>query len=533
LSKYLLHSILLLFSGLAFGQVELQVDTTHIRIGEQIQYILSTDNTPKVQFPKLQLDSLGKIEVVHSLPADTLRNRLYKKYILTGFDSGTYNIPKQLVLINNKRFFTDSLLINVGTIAIDTTKQKLFPIKSIYKAPPKTWRDYTNYLWWIVGGLFLLALIWWFVFKSRKTRKKKAQKQLTPIQKALGQFQSLDEKQLLKQEKIKEYYIELTDIVRDYIGKDVSIPTMEVTTDELITLLELHNKSNKIGIDKDRIKQLHTFLKEADLVKFAKLKPEQSQIQEDRKAAELIINEIQTQVHKPVLDEFGVPIIVETQEEITRKADKKRRTIGLLIVGGLVLVTLAITSWYYGIQYVKDTLIGHPTKELLEGEWDHSSYGYPSVSIETPKVLKARNIELPPQAQQTITSMAFFQYGSMFGGFSTVVMTTEFISEVELDIEKGVIRAAEMASNQPSISNLVYEVEDIQLAGQEAKLIKGTFDSNGVKMNYSQYMIMGEHTLQQIIIARKINDTYAKEIQERIIKSIQLQTLPKEDDSEE
>jgi len=533
LNKYLVHIIVLFFGGFAFGQVELQVDTTHIRIGEQIQYVISTTNTPKVQFPKLQLDSLGKVEVVYSLPADTLRNKLYKKYILTSFDSGRYQIPEQVVLINNKRFYTDSLLINVGTVVLDTTKQKLFPIKNIYKAPAKTWHDYTNYIWWLLGILLLVALLWWFALRSRKINKKKAEKLLSPIEMALGQFQSLDKKGLINQEKVKEYYVELTEIVRDYIGKDVHIPTMEVTTDELITLLELHNKSNKIGIDKERIKQLHSFLKEADLVKFAKLKPEQNQIQEDRKTAELIINEIQTQVHKPILDELGNPIIVETQEEIIRKADKKRRTIGLLIAGGILLIAFAITTWYYGIQYVKDTIVGHPTKELLEGEWYHSSYGHPSISIETPKVLKAQNIQLPPQIQQAIESNAAFAYGSMIGGFYVFVNTTEYISEVEFNMDQAILGAVKMVEAQEGISDLQYDVEDTNISGKDVKLIKGTFLANTTKMSYVQYMIEGEHTLQQVIIARKIDDNYAKEIQEKIIKSIQIQSLPKEESEEE
>lgn len=530
--KKLIITIALLNTIFAFAQVEVKVDTTHIRIGEQISYVLSTDAKAKVLFPKLQVDSLGKIEVVHALPADTIKSKLYKKYILTSFDSGTYAIPKQLVLINNQAFYTDSLLIKVGTVAIDTTKQKLFPIKSIYKAPPKTWRDYTNYLWYLLGVLVLLTLTWWFVFKKRKMSKR-SQMQVSPIEKALNQFQSLDKKQLIQQQKIKEYYIELTEIVRDYIGKDVHIPTMEVTTDELITLLELHNKSNKIGIDKDRIKQLHTFLKEADLVKFAKFKPENSQIQEDRKTAELIINEIQTQVHKPILDEFGVPIVVETQEEIRRKADKKRKTIGLLIAGGILLLAFAITSWYYGIQYVKDTLVGHPTKELLEGEWYQSSYGYPSVSIETPKVLKAMNVPLPEQMKQVLISNATFAYGSMLSDFYIMVSTTEYKPEIEFNMEDAITGSVVMLEKQKGISDIKYEVEDIEINGKEAKKIVGTLLSNGTKMNYVQYLIEGENTLQQIIIARNINDNYAKEIQERILKSIQLQTLPKEEDSDE
>lgn len=98
--KKLIITIALLNTIFAFAQVEVKVDTTHIRIGEQISYVLSTDAKAKVLFPKLQVDSLGKIEVVHALPADTIKSKLYKKYILTSFDSGTYAIPKQLVLIN-------------------------------------------------------------------------------------------------------------------------------------------------------------------------------------------------------------------------------------------------------------------------------------------------------------------------------------------------------------------------------------------------------------------------------------------------
>jgi hypothetical protein len=36
-----------------------------------------------------------------------------------------------------------------------------------------------------------------------------------------------------------------------------------------------------------------------------------------------------------------------------------------------------------GFTYVKDNIIGHPTKELLESEWVKSEYGNPSISIET------------------------------------------------------------------------------------------------------------------------------------------------------
>ena len=528
--KKILVTIVLISSLFVNAQVEVRVDTTHIRIGEQISYSISTQEQPHVQFPKLQLDSLGKVEVVYSLPVDTLKNRLYKKYILTSFDSGHYYIPGQEVLIKNKRFYTDSLMLEVGAIAVDTTKQKLFPIKSIYNAPKKTWRDYTQYSWSLLSIIALLLLIWWIVLRLLKSKKKKLERQLSPIETAINQFQSLDEKELISKEKIKEYYVELTEIVRDYIGKDVKIPTMEVTTDELITLLKIHNKSNKIGIDKDRIRELHQFLREADLVKFAKLKPEKPQIQEDRKTAEKIINEIQSLVHKPVLDKLGNEIVLETPEEIAQKAKKKQRTILALVSGAVLLLAFAITSWYYGVQYVKDTILGHPTKELLEGEWYHSSYGHPSISVETPKVLKSLEIELPPQTQQMITSMANFEYGSLIGGFYIALNSYEYNPDMEFKIDNILDRIDQIVGNQPGVSDFNYEIEDTQVAGNDSKLIQGSLKINAVKLIYTQYMIGGENTLQQIVIARKPNDPYAKEIQERIVKSIQLQTITEDND---
>jgi len=56
---------------------------------------------------------------------------LIQKYIITGFDSGAYYIPQQQIYVKNQAYLTDSLLVNVATVAIDTTKIKKFPIKTI------------------------------------------------------------------------------------------------------------------------------------------------------------------------------------------------------------------------------------------------------------------------------------------------------------------------------------------------------------------------------------------------------------------
>ena len=284
----------LFFVGLVgFSQenpVTIITDTTAIKIGEQIQVNIAVNETSNVIFPKLQLDSLGKVEVVTSLPIDTLKNRLEKKYLLTSFDSGQYLIPKQQVLINNKKFFTDSILVNVATVKVDTLKQKMFPIKAV-KQEPKTFDDYKHLLWWLLPILIVLAALWYFFFR-KKEKKKIVKVYIPPMQEAMQRLKELDEKQLLKQNKVKAYYTELTDIVRTYIEKDINIPALESTTNELIETISDFNESSKLGISKETILQLNEVLKNADLVKFAKSKPIVEEIKEHRVASEQILQNL-------------------------------------------------------------------------------------------------------------------------------------------------------------------------------------------------------------------------------------------------
>jgi len=285
--------ILFLIGFIGFAQenpVKITIDTAAIRIGEHIQYKISVNKAGKVVFPKFQSDSLGKVEVVESFAVDTLKDTYEKKYVLTSFDSGRYTIPKQQVLINNKIFFTDSLLVSVATVKVDTLKQQMFPIKAI-KSEPKTFDDYKPMLWWILLILAIIATALYFIFK-KKEKKEEPIIVIAPIQEALQRLKELDEKQLLQQNKIKTYYTELTDIVRTYIEKDIYIPALESTTNELIDTINDFNESSKLGISKETIQQLKEVLESADMVKFAKSKPIVEEIKAHRNLSERILQNL-------------------------------------------------------------------------------------------------------------------------------------------------------------------------------------------------------------------------------------------------
>jgi hypothetical protein len=291
--KKLITYILFLVGIIGFSQespVSMQIDTTNIRIGEQIQLKISVNQLQNVLFPKLQLDSLGKVEVVEVLPTDTLKNKLEQRYLLTSFDSGVYVIPQQSVLVNNKKFLTDSLLINVATVKVDTTRQKMFPIKAIQREP-KTFDDYKHLFWWLIPVFVIIAIILYFIFR-KKEKKPEVKVYIAPIQEALQRLKELDEKHLLEQNKIKIYYSELTDIVRTYIEKDISIPALESTTNELIETISDFNASSKLGISKETIAELKEVLQSADLVKFAKSSPIIEEIKGHRNLSERILQSL-------------------------------------------------------------------------------------------------------------------------------------------------------------------------------------------------------------------------------------------------
>ena len=341
--RYILHIILLIgFASFSQNQPEVsaKADTTTIRIGERINYEIVVDNADKgVVFTELELDSLGRVELVESFDIDTLKNRLIKKYALTSFDSGSYVIPRQRILIWSQEYLTDSLRIDVSTVAVDTTKQQMYTIKAIQNEP-YTFQDFKSYLWWILGILVVLGLILYLVLRRKKDLDENGEPIIAPYQEAIQNLRQLDKKQLWQNNRVKEYYSELTSIVRYYIERELKIPALERTTDGLIDTLTDFNEADAIVTTKETIDKLSALLKEADLVKFAKSKPLANEIENDRTDAEEIINTLQPAAVVSSLPEVEsvVPII------LVQKPKHKSPSVlsKILIILGFLLIGAAI-----------------------------------------------------------------------------------------------------------------------------------------------------------------------------------------------
>jgi len=295
---------LLLISSLTYAQkVSVTTDTTNIRIGEQFLFKIVIKDTANVIFPE-KLENLTSLEVVKDVKIDTFKNSLIKKYLMTGFDSGAFYIPTQQIFIKNRAYLSDSVLINVATVAVDTTKQKMFPIKAI-QSEPLIYDDFKPYIIWVVLAILLIGLFIYYLKNRKKPEIKEVEiiNTLPPFEEALEKLQELDNKLLWQNNEIKKYYSELTEIVRVFIEKELEIPALEITTHELVSLLSDYNNPKNIKPAKETIRKLNALLQEADLVKFAKSTPLSHEIEEDRRDAEKVLNDL-----KPI------PLIEEIKE---------------------------------------------------------------------------------------------------------------------------------------------------------------------------------------------------------------------------
>jgi hypothetical protein len=120
-------------------------------------------------------------------------------------------------------------------------------------------------------------VVYWFV-KDNKRKNWRRGLQNTNRKKQL--LNTLEQKGLWQKGEVKAYYSELTDIAELY-WRGNRYPAMESTTSELITGLRAASVRKKT-VSQDTIANLERVLKQADLVKFAKSKPLDFEITEDR-----------------------------------------------------------------------------------------------------------------------------------------------------------------------------------------------------------------------------------------------------------
>lgn len=317
--RFILTALLLWYAGIClhvYGQnvsVKTWFDSDTILIGDQIHYNIELfqPGNLAVSFPEFN-DTLtnSHLEILEKSARDTLATgkdilRITQQYLITCFDSGAYTVPAQQFVYGTAdkkmALLSQPAYLQVLTMPLDTS-QAIFDIKEPYRAPI-TFQEIMPYL------LGLIILVGFIILILRFLRNKKhkqagfspAHPPEPPHVTALRELDRLKEAKLWQNNRIKLYYSRLTDILRTYLEGRYGIAAMESTSNEILREIK------RTGFNDNRLFiKLKDLLQLADLVKFAKVKPEPGENETALLDTYIFVNETK-QVEKLIPDESKPP----------------------------------------------------------------------------------------------------------------------------------------------------------------------------------------------------------------------------------
>ena len=273
-----------------------RIDKPKINIAQTITLELEAAIEPgyEVQMPKIDevLENFGILDW------DNLGDKLDEnnnvvstyQYRLEPFLSGTFPIPAftfEFYDVNNPQenqheLTTEPIDIEVASLlGEEKTDLKIADIEGVVEMPKQA-----SYLWlWILLIVIIVAGIAWFFLKRKRTEE--IVRIFMPAHEiAYNRLRALIKRDLVKAGKIKEFYENISDILRHYIEHRFNLKAPERTTEEFLAELTTAN----ILSEPDQ-NSLAEFLSHCDLVKFAKYDPTSEQIQ---RTFDLVKNFIET-----------------------------------------------------------------------------------------------------------------------------------------------------------------------------------------------------------------------------------------------
>lgn len=205
------------------------------------------------------VESSGSIDIVYQIP-------------LQAFDSGYYRLPEFVYVSGGDSVRSNSVSFKVYPVQAKADT----PINDYAGvAKPDGWSpldylpDWVIDFWWLL--IIILAAIGVSLYAMRKYRRQgyiiPKKPEPTPYEVAVSGLAKLKEKKLWEQGMEKEYFTELTEILRTYLYRRFGINAMEMTSREILDSL---SKNPEL---KDKRQYFRQILDMADFVKFAKVRP--------------------------------------------------------------------------------------------------------------------------------------------------------------------------------------------------------------------------------------------------------------------
>ncbi len=289
-----------------------------VGIGDRTRLIIDVeqDVMQLVAFPDFDFEENSSIELMAEPRLDTVeiagrRVKLRREYLLTAFDEGYYNMGRVAILYADKSVTdtlrsADSLLLQVGTFLIDSTSHTVFDLKPL-RATPFVFREVSGYVGWGALAVVLLLLLAYLFFRLMAHFGRpvmglfKPAPPVAPHVEAFAALAELRAERLWQEGEYKGYYSRLSDIIRTYISRRYGVSAMEMISDEIMTAVR------ELEIPTQCEMELREFLRDADLVKFAKAEFEASLNERYFESARLFVDMTKIVEEEQVAEEVEQP----------------------------------------------------------------------------------------------------------------------------------------------------------------------------------------------------------------------------------
>jgi len=308
MKQFAIHIIFLLLAGFAIGQkLETQLDKQTAQIGEpfRVTYSISSPVSLDTSLYDVRTGTMpakssgGSSDAVLNVPYElevlalfedtsyTDGNQFIWKgtYTLTGWDSAYVIIPPERILLGDSTYYFPAAMIQITSPVADPTKD-IYDINEEFtevEGETTLFSFLLKHGWWILLVLIGLSYFIWkkYIHKSKGNQEK----EISLRDRIIQEINALESGKSYESN-LKEYYFELSVIVRKFLSEHYQLRLMEYTTSEIRGVLMQYK------IATDTIDVIEKLLNQSDMVKFAQSKPSTQEVFRITNEARQIVDEV-------------------------------------------------------------------------------------------------------------------------------------------------------------------------------------------------------------------------------------------------
>ncbi|MBN1522718.1 MAG: hypothetical protein JW928_09325 [Candidatus Aureabacteria bacterium] len=280
-------------------EVTASVDKQKITIGDKIKYILEAraDKDIEIRLPEFSKD-LGGLSIKDSGSSEKgwFGTRTFRHwYVLDTYVSGRYTIPEAVIKYRQKgQKEWQKVTVPAVSVRVESVLESAEDSSDIrgIAGPVRFPVKIHWYTWGIFALIIIIIVVTAFLLKKR--RPKEVISPFRPAHEiAYEALEMLKSKGYIKQGKFMSYYVELSNIVRQYLERRFHLRAPEMTTEEFLMAV----KANRL-LSHELRDLLRVFLSHCDMVKFAKYSPPEKESDLSFESAKRLVDQTKEEKQK-------------------------------------------------------------------------------------------------------------------------------------------------------------------------------------------------------------------------------------------